>query len=315
MSSLSEGSLSGAPRVAVLLATHNGEKWLGEQLSSILDQRGVAVRVFARDDESSDSTRELLLETAASDARVTVLPASEASGSAARNFYRLIASAQVLPDEFVAFADQDDVWMSDKLARHARLLGAGNDALSSNVTAFDSRGHRTLVRKNSPQRAFDYLLESPGPGSTFLLSPRLFALVRRVLEEEPALAEQVDFHDGLIYALARSRDWNWLIDDVPTVDYRQHGENVRGANLGLRAGLYRLRLVRSRWHRNQAIALATVGLTVAGDGTRAGLERMLALLTARGIRARWALARQAGQLRRRRRDQWIIALLIATGVW
>jgi rhamnosyltransferase len=54
---------------------------------------------------------------------------------------------------------------------------------------------------------------------------------------------------------------------------------------------------------------------VAPPETRPELERILGLLTGRGVRSRWALAQLAGKLRRRPRDQRIIALLIAIGIW
>lgn len=315
MNTLSAGDAGSSARVVVLLATRNGAQWLPAQLESILNQEDVEVRVIALDDESTDGTAEWLAGEAGKDPRVTVIDVPGASGSAAANFYRLITTATVDPDELVAFADQDDIWRPGKLARHARLLVEGRDGVSSDVVAFDTAGKRTLIRKSYPQVEFDYLLESPGPGSTFLISPRLFAETRAALQREDGDARKADFHDCLIYAIARGRHWNWLIDDVPSLDYRQHDDNVRGANVGASSAVERLRLVRNRWHRNQAIILASVALDVATGPIRGRLEYVRGLMERRGLRARWRLARTAGQLRRRPRDQRIIGLLIATGVW
>ena len=300
----------------MLLATHNGVRWLSEQLDSILDQSGVGVRVVALDDDSTDGTRELLERMSQKEPRLTLLPDQGRSGSAAANFYRLLLTASVDEDELVAFADQDDIWVEGKLARHAELLvDGGFDGVSSDVTAFRGDGARNLIRKSFPQRAYDYLLESPGPGSTFLMSHRLFSLARRVLGEPGSLAHQVDYHDWLLYALARARGWSWHIDDSPSVDYRQHDHNAMGANVGARSAVSRLKLIRQRWHRGQAVLLARIGIGVAATSVRPGLERVLGLLTATGLRARWELARLSGQLRRRPRDRRIIGVLIATGVW
>jgi rhamnosyltransferase len=301
------------PRVTVLLATYNGRRWLPEQLASILAQREVAVRVIALDDGSTDGTREWLAEQ--DDPRLTVLPPSYPTGSAAGNFYRLIERAPIDDADYVAFADQDDLWMPDKLSRHVALARAGDhDGISSNVTSFTESGARTLIRKSFPQREFDYLLESPGPGSTFLMTPRLVALARDVLATEPR-AHEVDYHDWLVYALARARGWSWHIDPESTVDYRQHSDNAMGANVGGASAVSRLGLIRKRWHRGQAVLLAQLARTVAAPSTLPGLERMLALMTAHGPGARLALARRAGSLRRRPRDRRIIGFLIATGGW
>lgn len=304
------------PEVVVLLATYNGRRWLPEQLASILSQEGVRVRVVALDDESTDGTREWLLEQAAGDPRVTVLPSMGPSGGSAPNFYRLAQLVSPPADGYLAFSDQDDVWLPGKLERHVRLLReGGHDGVSGSITAFTPAGVRTLIKKDYPQREFDYLTESPGPGSTFVLTPRLAALVAAQLADDDSPARTADFHDSLIYALARGANLSWHIDGTPTLDYRQHDDNVMGSNTGVGSALARLKLIREHWHRQQAIVHARAALKVAPAETRPGLEGMLALLEGRGIRARWALARRSEQMRRRPRDRRIIGLLIAIGVW
>lgn len=303
-------------RIVVLLATRNGERWLPEQMSSILDQQGVEVRVVALDDESTDGTVAWLDRLAADDPRVQRIATESASGSSAANFFRLITRADVGNDELVAFADQDDIWMPGKLERQVRLLAAENaDGVSSNVTSFTPSGARTLVRKDHPQRRFDYLLQSPGPGSTFLITRRLFGLVRERLISHADVASRIDFHDSFMYVVARARQWRWFIDAEPTVDYRQHEHNVIGSNVGLSSATARLRLISQHWHRQQAIAMCTLAISIAREPLRNDLERILALLTSPGVRARLQLAHYARDFRRRPRDRVIIAALMIAGIW
>jgi len=304
------------PTVTVLLATYNGERFLEEQLASILDQRGVAVRVTALDDGSTDTTPALLAQAAAADPRITVLPVQGPSGSAAANFARLLLEAPFEDDALVAFADQDDVWMPDKLARHVDLLRSGSfDGVSSNVIAFDEHDRRTLVRKDFPQRKFDYLLESPGPGSTFLFTGRLANLAREHLASSDAPARAVDYHDWLLYALCRARGWRWQIDSVPSVLYRQHDGNVMGSNVGLAATRERLGLIRRHWHRQQALILARLSVELASDAARPELTKIADALGTRTLRNRRTLLSHASDFRRRPRDRSAIAMLIALGIW
>ncbi|MGO2113071.1 MAG: glycosyltransferase, partial [Pseudoclavibacter sp.] len=225
-----------SPRIAVLLATHNGERYLEEQLSTILSQRDVDLTLLVSDDNSSDGTRDLLKEAAARDPRIHLLTTG-IFGAPAPNFYRLLSELDLDGVDYVAFADQDDRWMPGKLASHAALLAENRaDGVSSNVTAFRPDGSRTLIRKDYPQRLADFLFETPGPGSSFLLTNRLARLVQRELLTPESPARQAFAHDWLIYAMARSADMRWVIDPTSTVEYRQHDANAVGANSGIAQG-------------------------------------------------------------------------------
>ncbi len=292
------------------MATRDGLQWLPDQVDTILDQAGVNVRIVVSDDGSTDGSREWLGELASNDHRVLLLSPATA-GSAASNFYRLLIDAQLADGELVAFADQDDVWLPGKLVHHATMMQESNaEGVSSNVTAFHRDGRRWLVRKDFPQRALDYLLESPGPGSTFLITKELAEEVAHVLAEDPE-ARLVEYHDWLVYAVARAKGRRWIIDARPSVDYRQHSANVMGANVGSGAALSRLLLIRTRWHRNQAARLARIAERLGAEH----VARVRPLLESRRFTDRMALARIANQLRRRPRDRAIIAALIATGIW
>ncbi len=304
----------GRPRVTVLLATFNGRAFLAEQLDSIFAQRDVDVDVVVSDDTSTDGTWEYLQERAATEPRLTLLPQVRSDGAAA-NFYRLLADVDTADP--VAFADQDDIWHLDKLASQVAVLAAGADGVSSDVTAFDAAGGRMLIRKSYPQRAFDYLCESPGPGCSQLLSPRLAALVRAQLAGDgPAAA--MDSHDWLVYGVCRAAGWRWVIQNRPTLEYRQHDANAVGANRGLAAMRVRLALIRQDWHRREAVKMVTVGAVVAdrlSPRTAAALAGVAPLLSDRSFRARIRLAGKANQLRRRPRDRVLIGGLILLGFW
>ncbi|MCW2622928.1 MAG: glycosyl transferase family 2 [Frankiales bacterium] len=303
------------PQVTVLMATLNGQQWIAEQLDSILGQAGVDVSVLISDDGSTDGTWEWLQARAIADPRIALLPRVAPSGTSAANFYRLLRDVDLAGCDLVALADQDDVWLPGKLASQVALVRGGADGVSSDVTAFWPDGTRRLVRKSRPQRTFDQLFEGPGPGSTFLLSHRLATLVQELLRDETSHAGVLDFHDWLIYAICRAKGWRWVIQDEPTVDYRQHEANVLGANSGLRSARHRFGLIRQHWHREQAVELARVSLEVASPATRPELERMLTLLLDTGMRSRLGLLWRTPQVRRTPRDRVLLGAMIAVGVW
>ncbi|HEY3736236.1 MAG TPA: glycosyltransferase [Jatrophihabitans sp.] len=302
--------------VTVLMATYNGRDWLPEQAASILDQEGVQVRLVVSDDGSDDGTWEWLQELAAGDARVRLLPRGERLGTAAANFYRLIAEHVEDDGGYVALSDQDDRWLPGKLAAQTALLDAGRyDGVSSDVIAFDESGRRQLLRKSNPQRRYDYLFESGGPGSTFVLTPRLVRLVQEQLAQPGGGARSVEAHDWLIYALCRAAGWRWLIEDRSWVDYRQHSDNELGANKGLRSALWRLRKIKQGWHRQQVLTLTDLAIGLASDPARSELEQLRTALCDKGIHGRLQLIKGSAELRRHPRDRAVLAALIAAGLW
>lgn len=303
------------PRVAVLLATHNGERYLEEQLETILGQTGVDLTLIASDDGSTDRTRAILDETAAADPRIRVLPPG-IFGAPAPNFFRALEELDLDAVDYVGFADQDDLWVPGKLASHVALLREhGADGVSSNVTAFTADGGRVLIRKDYPQRLADHLFETPGPGSTFLLTTRLAGLVREQLRNPDSPARRVFAHDWLIYALARSADLRWVIDPTSTVDYRQHDRNAVGANTGLGQALKRIRLAGSGWHREQVRMIVDASLRVASDAQAPRLAWFHEVLAHKSAMSSLRLARRASQIRRRPRDRVVMCGMLLLGLW
>lgn len=289
------------PRVSVLLATFNGGRWLGEQVDSILRQEGVQVRIVASDDGSTDDTVDLLKNFEASGDLRTLPYSAVRFGNANRNFMRLIAEAPIEDADWVAFADQDDVWLPNKLRRAVDRLEADRlDAYSSDVVAFWPNGREHKLVKSWPARSHDHLFESAGPGCTFVLPRARFLELKDWVLEHRAAVNALKVHDWVIYALARSRGWRWEIDSHPGLRYRQHGGNEVGANVGWRAGRARLAQALSGQYVADALAIASL----VGIDTPL-VHRMQRL----GWRDRLVLAASASECRRRPAEGWLLALL------
>jgi rhamnosyltransferase len=305
-----EFSEKSLPRVTVLMPTFNGGNWLLSQLESILNQSSVQVNLLVSDDMSNDDTWPLLEAIALNEPRVKLLSRGERFGSAGQHFFRLIRDADFSNCDFVAFADQDDVWHLDKLITHINLLHENAvDAVSSNVEAF--WGKRTkLVRKNQPQQAYDYLFESAGPGCSFLMSVALVEKVRHFLNADPVTAKTIALHDWLTYAICRASGGRWFIDGVPSLQYRQHDQNVLGANNGFRSKWSRLQQLRNGWYRNQVIAIVKACCTISSN---AFFNELLARLKRNKLRDRAWLVMHIGWFRRAWRDRVFLTICILFG--
>ena len=277
--------------VRVLLATHNGVAWLEEQLQSIIDQQGVRVSVIASDDRSTDGTL-TMLRTWADRVPLTLLPETPIRfGGAHRNFLRLIRDARLGNADYVALSDQDDIWLPTKLARGIACLRSQRaQGFSSSVTAFWPEGTRLLIDKAQPQRRFDYLFGSPGPGCSFVFPREVFVQIQQWVTQNFDQIQGIWVHDWLLYAFVRCRGLRWHIDDQAHMLYRQHGSNEIGVNNGWRAACNRLRHVRSGAYRRDILAIAdSVGETsrvVAAVRRLTLLDRLWLILSARSFRRR-----------------------------
>lgn len=105
-------------RVSVLMSTYNGEKFIREQLDSILHQKNVDVQLLIRDDGSTDSTIEIINEYA--ERYQNVLAYEGKNIGIGKSFMELVSKAPNAA--YYAFADQDDVWLEDKLARAVKVI-------------------------------------------------------------------------------------------------------------------------------------------------------------------------------------------------
>lgn len=293
------------PKVAVLLATYNGFTWLPAQVDSILYQRGVEVTLYVSDDMSLDETYDYLSRCAQFNPQIKILSPNVRLRSAGENFYRLIRDVDITGYDFVAFADQDDIWEQDKLIRHSHLAKKyGADGVSSSVMAFWENNTNKLIVKSQPQKQLDFIFESAGPGCTFLMTPWLINAVKDRLNQQNGQAAGVALHDWLTYAICRAHGRKWFIDPVPSVKYRQHQNNVLGSNSGLKAKWSRLIKLKQGWYRREVQKICNVCLSISDNREIAQLSNLLAKKT---IWSHIELLTYIPQARRKFSDRLLLA--------
>lgn len=216
-----------AGNVTVILSTFNGSAFLQEQLNSLYAQTHPNIKILARDDGSTDTTRHIL-ERAQADGRITVLADHENLGAAA-SFFRLLQAAATGAD-YVAFCDQDDVWLPEKISRAiAALATIRNGRAAAYCSRLDIVGATlTPIRSTALPEKIGFgnaLVENICVGCTMVLNRHAIDLV---CENLPA---NVLIHDWWCY-LVLSCFGEIVFDRDAHIKYRQHGENVFGAAAG-----------------------------------------------------------------------------------
>lgn len=219
--------------IDILMATYNGEKYLKEQIESILQQSYMEWRLIIADDCSSDSTVKILeyyhsLYPDKISYYINVKP----SGSAKNNFFQLLNHAK---NKYIMFADQDDVWLKDKVKlTYETMIDAERTnrnipiLIHSDLCVVDQ--NLQLINPSIFQmQEMDYkrdklnniLVSNIVTGCTMMINRNLLDLIH----PQPKNAVM---HDMWL-ALVASALGRIVFIKQPTILYRQHGDNSVGA--------------------------------------------------------------------------------------
>ena len=193
------------PRVAVIMTTYNGGCFVEQQMRTILAQNNVEVTVFVFDDNSADDTIETIEALQAEFPSKIIVHSPEVnSGGTGKNVF---SNLQRVPDDFdfYSLADQDDIWLPEKLSGAIRDLRLSNSGLYfSNLIMFsDENGPFDVLRKDQKLSEKDYLLGGGSAGCTYVFSNALFRKLADLVQTTDILASERISHDWLIYFVAR----------------------------------------------------------------------------------------------------------------
>jgi glycosyltransferase involved in cell wall biosynthesis len=214
--------------VAILLCTMQGHTFLREQLDSIEGQTHASWSIWASDDSPDHKSHAILTAYQArlGPDRLTMQQGPQ-KGFAA-NFLSLACSGTISADYF-AYADQDDIWESDKLERAVQWL----QSVPDDVPALYC-GRTRKVDENNQDLGFSPLFTRP-PGFANALvqsiasgNTMVFNRAARHLLQIAGPALPVAAHDWWTYLLVSGSGGQVLYDPLPTVRYRQHGDNLIG---------------------------------------------------------------------------------------
>lgn len=235
-----------AATVSVALCTHNGARFIEQQLRSILEQEPAPADLVLSDDASTDDTVAIAQRVAAEypETRLRVLRNDPALGVTA-NFELAISATS---GDLIALSDQDDVWHPGRLATVVTLFAANPDltVVASDARLVDAEGQAlggSLLAAIEVGQAERDALNGDAAFATLLrrnlLTGATMVLRRSVLDRAlPFPPSWV--HDEWIAAIASTGGGIRLLDDQ-LIDYRQHGANQIGAErLSLLAKLRRL---------------------------------------------------------------------------
>jgi hypothetical protein len=232
-------------QVAILLSCRNGQAFLPDFLDSLLGQTHLDWQLYWRDDGSSDATVAILRDFAAGPGAGRCAAIADPAGrlGITRSFLtllRTVTGAHSPP--LIAFADQDDVWLPEKLARGVAALARlppARPALYCARQILVGTGLERLGVSASITHAPGFLpalTSNIATGCTVMMNQAAACLVA----ESRVPPDSV--HDWWCYLLVAAAGGEIVADSTPTVLYRQHAGNAIGAPCSvLRRGVLAVR--------------------------------------------------------------------------
>lgn len=211
--------------ISIAMATYNGEKYLREQLDSVLNQTITDFELVICDDKSTDSTIDILSEYAAQDKRIRYY-VNPVNIGFKRNFENVI---QKCKREYIALCDQDDVWYPEHLERLYQQIGKHSISCANSILVDKDNNSLGIllsnaerlytIPKDNHKLIYKIILSgNPFQGASMLM-PQNF--IHRCLP----IPEGVCYHDAWFAACA-CLDNGIAYSFDPITYYRQHGDNV-----------------------------------------------------------------------------------------
>jgi glycosyltransferase, family 2 len=219
------------PKLCILLASYNGEKYISEQLDSIINQTYKNWELIIRDDGSKDETVTILNKYEKKDERIKILRDDKGNLGFLKNFEELLFNAK---EEFVLFSDQDDFWLKNKLEKFVEKIRDLDEKVLSkpllvhcNSLVCDEKleiikekfiDSKIAKKNNSNIYFFEYIVQ----GSTSMVN-------KKMIRESLPFLKSVTLHDRYFHLLSQFLGTRVFIDES-LVKYRQHERNEIGAN-------------------------------------------------------------------------------------
>lgn len=208
-------------KVQVLLSTYNGQKYIKQQIQSILNQQQVQISLLIRDDGSTDETIQIIEQLIKQNKNITLYKGKNVGP--ARSFMDLINKSDEA--EYYAFADQDDVWQPRKIISAIEKLKQNNkpELYISALEIVDENLNTIEIKNVTGNFCFEgEMIKNFATGCTQVFNKNLRDIIKSYNPN------YIIMHDSWITRVCYAIGGNVIIDDNYYIKYRQHSNNVLG---------------------------------------------------------------------------------------
>lgn len=215
-------------KVAILMSTYNGEKYLKEQLDSIFAQKDIDLTLYIRDDGSSDKTVPIINEYSVNN-NVEVILGNNIGAPA--SFAALVDYVCNLSEEYdyYAFADQDDIWLTNKIIKAISFMDNNLEPClyCSNQTLYiNGKTYGLRFNTHIPHGLRSHIIRNEISGCTMVFNKKLMDILNKIkFPEVDVLNYRI--HDTWVYLVACIYGMV-VYDNDSAILYRIHDNNCIG---------------------------------------------------------------------------------------
>ena len=227
--------------IAIIMGTYNGEKYIKEQIDSILTQDYTDWKLFIFDDNSKDNTEVIVNEYIKNYPDKIYFQRNKVNLGAAGNFFngiKEVATNCALYADYFCFSDQDDVWVKDKLSRSLTKIKQIEESkptlvfsdvvITDKNLAVTSTSYFEAEKVDRTKISFNYLLmENKLIGGTIMINKALVELELKAEKRGLVPYKKAKMHDWWFGLLAAGFGKIGYVEGF-TEYYRQHENNVVG---------------------------------------------------------------------------------------
>lgn len=217
-------------KIEILLATYNGEKYLNEQIDSIINQTYTNWKLLIRDDGSEDRTLEILKEYEKRDERISILRDNKGNLGFVKNFEELLKNSS---EEFIMFSDQDDYWLENKIEKYIGVLENLDveklkKPLLIHSNSFVCDEKLNILKKNFVDSKVALQYGGNGYFFAYFVQGSTTLINRKLINLGLPFLRSVTLHDRYFHLLVEFFG-NRIFIDESLIKYRQHRNNEIGA--------------------------------------------------------------------------------------
>ena len=216
-------------KVFILMATYNGEKYLREQIDSLLNQKDIDVFIRVADDRSTDSTPAILEEYKKKYKNFDYY-INEKNKGFTYNFLDLYFSIKNEEFDYCAFSDQDDVWLDDKVITGINQIEEKNSPKGclycSNLKLVNEKLEEYGMQEDKgilKATRYSFLVSNIATGCTIVIDKKFYD------HSVKYYPEGIHLHDYWLFLIAVFTA-DYIYDFGAHILYRQHGNNQIGSN-------------------------------------------------------------------------------------